>query len=175
MEATIAYLAEKGLQGIWQCGNVYYQEQGKQWEQYYPNTVKIQAFIEAMPMAYKAADLVIARAGAITLAELAYLSKPAILVPSPNVAADHQTKNAKVLADHNAAINIRDDQAQAKIPGVLPDILTDEEQLRQLSTNIFSFAKPEATKTITQEVFKLINPKKANKESQPGHNQKAKT
>ena len=175
LEAAIPSLAEKGLQGIWQCGKVYYQEQGKKWEQNYPDTVKIQAFIEAMPMAYKAADLVIARAGAITLAELAYLSKPAILVPSPNVAADHQTKNANVLADHNAAIKIKDDQAQAKIPGVLPDILTDEAQLRKLSANIFSFAKPEATKSITQEVFKLIHPTKANKRSQTGHTQKAKT
>lgn len=157
MEQTIPQLYQEEMQGIWQCGETYYANNGDHWQNNYKTTLTIQPFIEDMPMAYKAADIVIARAGAITLAELAYLGKAAILVPSPNVAADHQTKNATVLADHDAAIMIPDEEAAKQIPEVIPGLLSDPRRLEELGNNITAFAKPQATENIAKEIFDLVN------------------
>lgn len=159
LEHTLPQIATNDIQGIWQTGFTFYEEKGKAYQNQYSGLVTIQPFIENMPEAYKAADLVIARAGAITLAELAYLGKAAILVPSPNVAADHQTKNARVLENHGAAILVPDEKAAANIPDLLPQVLKDEAQLHQLSNRIQDFAKPNATKAIADEIFKLIDNK----------------
>jgi UDP-N-acetylglucosamine--N-acetylmuramyl-(pentapeptide) pyrophosphoryl-undecaprenol N-acetylglucosamine transferase len=157
MEQTIPQLNQDEMQGIWQCGKTYYTNNGNYWLNNYKTTVTIQPFIEDMPLAYKAADVVIARAGAITLAELAYLGKAAILVPSPNVAADHQTKNAAVLADHDAAILIPDEEAAKQIPDVMPELLNNPKRLEELGNNITAFAKPDATENIAKEIFDLVN------------------
>lgn len=156
MEQTIPQLNHEEMQGIWQCGEPYYRNNRGYWQNNYQATVTIQPFIEDMPMAYKAADVVIARAGAITLAELAYLGKAAVLVPSPNVAADHQTKNAAVLADHDAAIMIPDEEAARQIPELMVQLLGDPNRLEELANNMMAFAKPDATTTITKAIFDLV-------------------
>ena len=153
--AILPDLADDGIQGIWQTGPDFYQQNGEQWQSQYGEAVKVQAFIEDMSQAYKAADLVICRAGAITLAELAYLGKAAMLVPSPNVAADHQTKNAQVLEAHQAAILVPDNEAERRIPAELPDLLKDQPQLAKLAEQIRAFARPAATQHIVEEVFSL--------------------
>ncbi len=157
MERTIPKLNQEAMQGLWQCGQTYYRNNSNYWQNNYEATVTIQPFIDDMPMAYKTADVVIARAGAITLAELAYLGKATILVPSPNVAADHQTKNAAVLADHDAAIMIPDEEAAMQIPEVMPELLNNPKRLEELGNNIRAFAKPHATGNITKEIFDLVN------------------
>lgn len=153
--AILPDLADHAIQGIWQTGPDFYQQSVGQWQRQYGESVKVQAFIEDMSQAYKAADLVVCRAGAITLAELAYLGKAAMLVPSPNVAADHQTKNAQVLEDHQAAILVPDAEAERRIPAELPDLLKDQPQLTKLAEQIKAFARPDATQRIAEEVFGL--------------------
>ena len=153
--STLPELAQNGIQGIWQTGPDFYQQQGAALEQQYAGVLTVQAFIEDMSQAYKAADLVICRAGAITLAELAYLGKAAMLIPSPNVAADHQTKNARVLEDHEAAILVPDHEAVQRVPSELPAILQDQQQLEKLAGQIKTFARPHATHHIVKEVLGL--------------------
>lgn len=142
-------------QGIWQTGQLYYQEIMDTFQNHDLPNLTIQAFIDDMPQAYKAADLVICRAGAITLAELAYLGQAAILIPSPNVAEDHQAKNAKALVDENAAIMLRDNELDDQFREIVHKAINDEEKLKTLSTNIQSFARPNATKDIVKEAFKM--------------------
>jgi UDP-N-acetylglucosamine--N-acetylmuramyl-(pentapeptide) pyrophosphoryl-undecaprenol N-acetylglucosamine transferase len=112
-------------------------------------------FINRMDLAYAAADIIISRAGAGTISELALVNRPVILVPSPNVAEDHQTKNARSLADKNAAIIIKDNEAQDKLIRETLDLIKNEGKMKELKQNIQTFAKPDSAKTIANEIFKL--------------------
>ncbi len=144
-------LSQANIQVIWQTGKYYYDEiistvQEQDW-------LKIMPFIENMVNAYIAADLVIARAGAITISELSVLGKPAIFVPSPNVAEDHQTKNAQALVEKKAALMIKDSQAREKLIPLALKTLSNDELLQELSQNIKSFAKPDAARDIAKIVL----------------------
>jgi len=153
----INLLVDKNIQVIWQTGKMYY----KAVETFYnsmPNKkgVVIKQFIDRMDFAYKAADLVISRAGAISISELALLEKAVIFVPSPNVAEDHQTKNANALVEINAAVMIKDIETDELLVKKAIEILSDSEQTQKLSYNISKYAKPNATKDIVEIVFGLL-------------------
>jgi UDP-N-acetylglucosamine--N-acetylmuramyl-(pentapeptide) pyrophosphoryl-undecaprenol N-acetylglucosamine transferase len=118
--------------------------------------IKIFEFISNMDMAYAAADVIVARAGAGTISELCLVQKPVVLVPSPNVAEDHQTKNAMSLVNKNAAVLVKDSEAKTKLIPTVFELLKNEQQLAELSKNISALAKPNAAKEIAEEVLKLI-------------------
>ena len=109
-----------------------------------------------MDLAYAAADVIISRAGAGTIAELCVVKKPAILVPSPNVAEDHQTKNAQALVKENAALFIADSDAEATLVDKLLELLGDREMQKKLSDNIGKMAMPNADEVIAKEVIKIV-------------------
>ncbi len=116
-------------------------------------------FIDRMDLAYSCADLVITRAGAIAISELCVVGKPAILIPSPNVAEDHQTKNALALVDKEAAVMISDKEAPERLPALISELMNDKKRLQQLSQNIKKLAIYDAAIRIAEEVFKLIQTK----------------
>jgi UDP-N-acetylglucosamine--N-acetylmuramyl-(pentapeptide) pyrophosphoryl-undecaprenol N-acetylglucosamine transferase len=108
-----------------------------------------------MDLAYAAADVIISRAGAGTIAELCVVKKPVVLVPSPNVAEDHQTKNARALVQENAAVFIADIEAEAKLIDKVLELLNDKETQKKLSDNIGKMAMPDADEVIAKEVMKI--------------------
>jgi UDP-N-acetylglucosamine--N-acetylmuramyl-(pentapeptide) pyrophosphoryl-undecaprenol N-acetylglucosamine transferase len=144
------------VQIIWQTGRFYYSTIVENASKQMRAGVKIFEFISNMDMAYAAADIIIARAGAGTISELCLVQKPVVLVPSPNVAEDHQTKNAMSLVNKNAAVLVRDSEAKNKLIPTVFELLKNEKQLAELSQNISALAKPNAAKEIAEEVLKLI-------------------
>ena len=162
--SIIAHLPElinSGVQVIWQTGK-YYFEQCQVALDEYNSKFKIQNsklictdFIAQMPDAYALADLVISRAGASSISELCLLGKPAILVPSPNVAEDHQTHNAMALVHKDAAVLVKDVDAQAQLVSTALPLIHDDQQLHTLHTNILTLALPNSANLIAQEVIKL--------------------
>jgi UDP-N-acetylglucosamine--N-acetylmuramyl-(pentapeptide) pyrophosphoryl-undecaprenol N-acetylglucosamine transferase len=154
---NINTLLEQDIQLIWQTGKLYYNDIVSRLTDAQRKKVRLYPFIDKMEYAYAVADVVVSRAGAITISELALVGKPAILVPSPNVAEDHQTKNAMVLASGDAAILVKDAESMEVLPKQIISLLRDEVKQRKLSTNIQSFAKPDAAKDIVNELLKLIN------------------
>ncbi len=146
--------ALEDVQILWQMGKAYTAEFSQSETAQLPN-VRATTFIDRMDLAYAMADLVICRAGALTISELALVGKPAILVPSPIVAEDHQTKNAQALVDQKAAIMIRDDEfVKALIPKT-KEVLKNEMLQNSLLKNIQSFAKPNAAKDIAQMIIQI--------------------
>ena len=119
-----------------------------------------------MDLAYAVADLVISRAGALSVSEICVAKKPVILVPSPNVAEDHQTKNAKALSDKDAAVLITDATANEKLIDTALGLILDSEKCAQLQSNIAVFAKPNATSDIVNEIEKLIENKSVGNRSE---------
>lgn len=156
MAANIDSLHHKqGLQIIWQCGKKYYEDlSAKINEEDYPN-LRLLGYIDDMPAAYGAATLVLTRAGASTCSELMMIGKPSVLVPSPNVAGDHQTKNAKAMVENGASILIRENELNEALTGDMAEILTDEEKLKNMSESALKLAKPDAAKQIATHLFKL--------------------
>ncbi|WCL82089.1 undecaprenyldiphospho-muramoylpentapeptide beta-N-acetylglucosaminyltransferase [Saprospira sp. CCB-QB6] len=147
-------LQKQEVQVLWQAGKLYIKE-FEPLAQKYPN-LKIQAFIQRMDLAYAMADMVIARAGALTLSELCENGKAAILVPSPNVAEDHQTANAKALTEQGAALWLPDAEARKKLIPQALELLQNETEIQKLGQAAKSLAKPQAAQEIAQEVLKLI-------------------
>jgi UDP-N-acetylglucosamine--N-acetylmuramyl-(pentapeptide) pyrophosphoryl-undecaprenol N-acetylglucosamine transferase len=143
------------VQFIWQTGKYYSAEIAKRLEgQNIPNLV-VTDFITDMGAAYKAADLVISRAGASSISEFCLIGKPVILVPSPNVAEDHQTKNALALANRDAAIYVKDAEAPATLLELAVKTVNDEKKLKSLSENVLKLALPDSADIIAKEVIKL--------------------
>ena len=144
-------------QFIWQTGKYYNQEMSEAVKTYgeIPN-LKVLDFISDMGAAYKAADLVISRAGASSISEFCLIGKPVILVPSPNVAEDHQTKNAMALVNKDAAIYVKDAEAPDMLLKRALDIINDEEMLTSLSENIKKLGLPNSADIIADEVLKLV-------------------
>ena len=142
---------------IWQTGSLYYEEMVEKTRENRPGNLRIHRFLDRMEMAYLAADMVISRAGAGTISELCLVGKPAILVPSPNVAEDHQTRNARALQEKDAAILIRDGEIDEKLFPAAVSLMNDKERLAQLSENIRRMALPGATAGIVDEALKLLN------------------
>jgi len=146
---------EQGLQIIWQCGKNYYDDlSGIINEEDYPN-LRLLGYIDDMPAAYGAATLVLTRAGASTCSELMMIGKPSVLVPSPNVAGNHQTKNAKAMVDNGASILIRENELNEALTGQLSKILFDEQKLTDMSDAALGLAKPNAAEQIAEQLFEL--------------------
>lgn len=158
LEKALNQLNENSqVQWIWQCGNFYYNALQTRIGPHLGNHIKVQPFIAEMNRAYAAADVIISRAGAGTLSELSIVGKPVMLVPSPNVAEDHQTKNAMALVEKGAALRIPDCEAESRLVNEVFKLLEQPEQQKQLSAAINKLAKPHAARQIAERVLKLIN------------------
>jgi len=153
IESKLEYFESLNVQLIWQCGKLYYQ-QYKRYDEL--ANVQVHAFLNAMDMAYAAADIIISRAGASSVSELCVVGKPVIFIPSPNVAEDHQTKNAKAIADNNAAILIKESDLDNQFENEFSDVLDSKERRENLSKQIKALALVNATKDIANEVEKLL-------------------
>ena len=151
-------LIEKSdVQFIWQTGKYYYADIKSQISDLKSqiSNLKVMDFITDMGTAYRAADLVISRAGASSISEFCLIGKPVILVPSPNVAEDHQTKNALALSTRDAAIYVKDSDAPATLLQLAIDTVRNDEKLRSLSENVLKLALPDSANIIAKEVIKL--------------------
>ena len=145
-------LLEQGLQVLWQTGKLYFdrfEELGKK------DGVSMHAFIQHMDLFYSAADVLISRAGAGTISELCIVGKPVLFIPSPNVAEDHQTKNALSVVEKDAALMIRESELDS-FGEVLQSMVLDAEKRSVLSKNIKKLALPDATRRIADEVEKIV-------------------
>ena len=150
-------IKDSDLQFIWQTGKYYSAEIAKRLEgQDLPN-LKVTDFITDMGSAYRAADLVISRAGASSISEFCLIGKPVILVPSPNVAEDHQTKNALALSTRDAAIYIKDAEAPDILLQTAIDTVNDDAKLKSLSENVLKLALPDSANIIAKEVIALAH------------------
>ena len=158
-EAVIAGLKEltnAGIKVVWQTGKVYYEKCKSAWEAAgSPANIECLDFLSDMPDRYANADLVISRAGASSISEICLLGKPAILVPSPNVAEDHQTHNAMALVNKDAAVLVRDAEAAEKLIATALELLNDPKRLQTLQTNVLKLAQKDSAKRIAEEVIAL--------------------
>jgi len=145
------------IQLIWQTGKTYYNTAKEAVAKYNENGIRAFDFITKMDYAYAVADLVISRAGAISISELCYVGKPCILVPSPNVAEDHQTKNALALVTSNAAVLVKDIEAREKLWQEASILINDKDKLAKLSSNITKLGFKDSAMVIANEVLSLIN------------------
>jgi UDP-N-acetylglucosamine--N-acetylmuramyl-(pentapeptide) pyrophosphoryl-undecaprenol N-acetylglucosamine transferase len=156
MKAMLNNEEQNDYQYIWQCGKYYFEGlRSMVLEEKHPN-IKLLAFISRMDAAYTAADLIVSRAGALSVSELCLVGKPVILVPSPNVSEDHQTKNAMSLVNREAAVLVKDSDARKELILKANDLLVDIEQSTILSNNILSLARPNATSKIVDESESII-------------------
>ncbi|MFW5821494.1 MAG: undecaprenyldiphospho-muramoylpentapeptide beta-N-acetylglucosaminyltransferase, partial [Bacteroidota bacterium] len=144
------------IQLLWQTGKYYYESIISSARGLNTKNIKILPFISEMMNAYTVADIIISRAGAGTISELALVGKPVILVPSPNVAEDHQTRNARALVSKNAAIHVADSEAEEKLVKTCIDLLENKEKRKALSENIKSLALPDSANRIADEILKMI-------------------
>ena len=147
------------VQFIWQTGKYYSAEIAKRLQGMEIPNLKVTDFITDMGAAYRAADLVISRAGASSISEFCLIGKPVILVPSPNVAEDHQTKNALALSTKDAAIYVKDSEAPSTLLELAVKTVNDEARLKSLSENILKLALPDSAKIIADEVIRLAKGK----------------
>ncbi|MES2544936.1 MAG: undecaprenyldiphospho-muramoylpentapeptide beta-N-acetylglucosaminyltransferase [Bacteroidota bacterium] len=149
----IIAFSSQNIQVIWQCGKLYFEE----YKHFGDNeNIQVLAFIDRMDLVYAAADVVISRAGASSVSELCIVGKPVIFIPSPNVAEDHQTKNALAIVEKNGAIMIKENELDTQFNAVFNNLVTDETLQNELSGNIKKLAKVNATKEIVNEIVKLI-------------------
>jgi len=157
MKNGISQLVDANLQVIWQCGSYYYQELSKQIGENLSPQIKLVPFLENMDLAYSAADIIISRAGAGTISELAVIGKPVILIPSPNVADDHQTKNANALVERSAAILVNDINAKDELISQILMLNQSTAKQKELSDNIKKLAIDDADIVIAKEILKILN------------------
>ena len=153
IEAELDFFETNNVQLIWQCGKLYY-EQYKQYNR--RENVQVHAFLNKMDMAYAASDIIISRAGASSVSELCVVGKPVIFIPSPNVAEDHQTKNAQAIVRKNAAVLIKESDLDNEFKIEFSRLLNSEEKQQTLCDNIKQLALVNATKDIADEVEKLL-------------------
>jgi UDP-N-acetylglucosamine--N-acetylmuramyl-(pentapeptide) pyrophosphoryl-undecaprenol N-acetylglucosamine transferase len=154
--AGIDKLIDAGVQVIWQTGKAYYDVVFPELAKHDKRKIRVFDFLKEMDLAYAAADVVISRSGALAVSELCIANKPCILVPSPNVAEDHQTKNAMALVEKEAAAMVSDKDARTKLVDEALKLLYDEHRAKKLSENIAMLARPSATEDIVNEIEKLI-------------------
>ena len=155
---AVDQLIEAGLQLIWVPGHLYYADIQAQLTAQQRAVVKVYPFIGSIDLAYAAADIVVSRAGAGTIAELCIAQKPVIFVPSPNVTADHQTQGVLPLVANNAALMVKDDEAMQTLPQTVIGLLQLETRQDILAKNIKDWARPKATAAIVQEIIHLASP-----------------
>jgi len=141
---------------LWQCGKLYFEEFKQKQVAQLPN-VKLTKFIDKMDLGYAVTDVVISRGGATAISELCLVQKPVILVPSPNVAEDHQTKNAMALVEKNAAIMVKDVDARQNLIRTALELLNNEAQKASLSQHITTLGVTNAADSIADEVLKLMD------------------
>ncbi|MEM9361060.1 MAG: undecaprenyldiphospho-muramoylpentapeptide beta-N-acetylglucosaminyltransferase [Bacteroidota bacterium] len=152
IESKLGFFETQGVQLLWQCGKLYLED----YEKYDAEKVKVKAFVNRMDFAYAAADFIVSRAGAGSVSELCLVGKPVLFIPSPNVAEDHQTKNAQALEVENAALVLKENELDEKFDAVFSRLLASEEEQRKLGTNIKKMALPKATEHIVDEIEKLL-------------------
>ncbi len=154
IEHKLEFFETQNVEIIWQCGKLYYS-----YYRHHDNLdhVQVHAFINRMDMAYAAADLIISRAGAISVSELCVVGKPVIFIPSPNVSEDHQAKNARSIADQKGAIVIREEDLDIDFENEFSKLVTSAEKQEKLAQNIKKLALANATGDIVDEVEKLLN------------------
>ena len=145
-------ILNQNVQVIWQCGKFYLDE----YRNYNSDSIQVFAFLDRMDLVYAAADIVISRAGASSVSELSIVGKPVIFIPSPNVAEDHQTKNAQSIVDKKGALMIKESELDTNFNSVFSDLVANENLQKQLSENIKKLAKINATRDIVDEIVKLI-------------------
>lgn len=146
------FFKSKELQVIWQCGKLYIE----QYKKFNSESIKVFDFLNKMDFAYSAADVIISRAGAGSVSELCIVGKPTILIPSPNVAEDHQTKNAQALVTENAALMLKEENLDENFETIFSDLFRSVEKQEELGRNIKKLALPDATKKIVDEIEKLL-------------------
>lgn len=152
----------KQVQVLWQCGRFYFENFKNSETAQLPN-VKILPFVDRMDLAYAAADLIISRAGALSISEMCLVGKPAILVPSPNVAEDHQTKNALALVEKDAALMVKDAAAIDELLWAALEVLKNKELSLRLGKNIKALAMPDAAEAIAEEIINVTRTQKPGK------------
>jgi len=155
--AQLDALSKAGIQIIWQTGKFYIDDARKAAENYASKTFLVTDFVSRMDYAYSIADLVISRAGASSISELCLLAKPTILVPSPNVAEDHQTQNALALVKKDAAIMVKDVEANGQLIKTALELIQNDVKLKKLAANILKLAEQNSAKRIVDEIEKTIN------------------
>ena len=156
IKAALPQLAKSDIHVVWQTGKIYYEKCVAAWEAAgKPANIEVHDFLSDMPDQYATADLVISRAGASSISELCLLGKPAVLVPSPNVAEDHQTHNAMALVNKNAAVLVRDADAAEQLVPTAIELINDKKRLEQLHTNVLKLAQTDSARRIAEEVIKL--------------------
>lgn len=152
IDRSLPFFIEKGLQVIWQCGTYYkeiYQDKGS-------DLVQVHTFLNRMDLAYAAADIIISRAGALSVSELCLVGKPVLFIPSPNVAEDHQTKNAMAIVNMKAALMMKETELDGTFEPVFSKLLASNENQQELSENIKKLSRPNAAKDIVAEIEKLL-------------------
>ena len=156
VDAGLQKLMDAGFQIIWQTGKLYVDQANEALKKLgNPSGIWSKAFIDRMDLAYAAADIIISRAGALSISELCIVGKPAILVPSPNVAEDHQTKNARALTDKQAAVLITDIEARNTLIDSIMELLKDSARQQSLAQNIMTLALPNAAETIVDQIYEI--------------------
>ncbi|MFV8224883.1 undecaprenyldiphospho-muramoylpentapeptide beta-N-acetylglucosaminyltransferase [Christiangramia aquimixticola] len=153
IETFLQRFKEEDIQLIWQTGKLYYEE----YKKYDSPSVRVQQFINRMDLAYAAADVIISRAGAGSVSELCIVGKPVLFIPSPNVAENHQAKNAMAVTEHDAAMMMTEDELTESFDTCFFSFIKDERRLAQMASNIKKLALPDATSKIVNEVEKLVN------------------
>ncbi|WP_282056830.1 undecaprenyldiphospho-muramoylpentapeptide beta-N-acetylglucosaminyltransferase [Maribacter luteus] len=146
------YFKDLGIQLIWQCGKLYFEE----YKKFNSENVKVLDFLNRMDHAYTASDFIISRAGASSVSELCIVGKPVLFIPSPNVAEDHQTKNAMALVNEDAAIMVKEKDLDERFEAVFSGMFGSKEKQEQLGLNIKKLAMPNATASIVDEIEKLV-------------------
>lgn len=154
---NIEQLAASDIQVVWQSGSYYYENALEALKQGRAKNIVLLPFIKQMHRAFQVADIIISRAGAGTISELCLIGKPVILVPSPNVAEDHQTRNAESLSERKAAVIVKDKDAEHTLVQLALDMAKDEKGNKILAENIRKMAIPDASKRIANEVIKLLD------------------
>lgn len=157
IHANLSFFKSNGYQLIWQTGKHYAEEAERAVGGLDYSGVVTLPFIDRMDLAYAAADALISRAGAMSVSEICLIQKAAVLVPSPNVAEDHQTKNARALADNNAAVLVTDRNAQAELIPAVSKLLSDKEYRDEIARNTANHAFQNSAEKIAKEVLKLIS------------------
>ena len=152
VESRLDFFRENNIEVIWQCGKLYYEE----YKKYNRDNVSVFQFLNRMDLAYAAADIIVSRAGAGSVSELCIVGKPVVFIPSPNVAEDHQTKNAEAIVNQKAAVLVKEKNIDEEFEATFMKIVNSEPLQKELGENIKKLALPEATKQIANEIEKLL-------------------
>lgn len=150
-------IIEEDVQLIWQIGKIYYDDYSQKLKNENLDSIRTFDFLKEIDLAYAVADVIVSRAGALSISELTIVGKPVILVPSPNVAEDHQTKNAMALVDRDAAVLIKDQEAPEKMIDSAIELVNDKNRKERLQVNIKKMALLDATENIVDEIIKLVD------------------